>query len=148
MIEIATQLIRVENYTGWAFIPHSQEDLEKAKEFKPFQILRSKFTGTKKQRSLQQNKWVHAIFRIVASNTSDEDWDTPEKVKRNVKMAMKFFKDEVIVHSNKVYFELRSFAFDKMDQNEANLKYEEAKNICAKKIGRKSSVLEVEAKRE
>ena len=67
---------------------------------------------------------------------------------RNVKMKMKFFKDDVIVHGNKVYFELRSFAFDKMDHREANIRYEEAKNICAKFLGVTPETLQAEAQNE
>jgi len=128
--------------------PISQEDIEVLRAFKVNQIIRAELYGTKKIRSVQQNKWLHAIFRFVSLNTENPDWDTPEKVKRNVKMAMKFFKDDVIVHNNKVYFELRSFAFDKMEAQEANLKYEEAKNICAKFLKVRPEELEAEAKNE
>ena len=131
-----------------ALYPVSKEDLESIKGYKPNQILRCRISGAKKPRSVLQNKWIHAIFRLVAQNTEDPDWNTPEKVKRNVKMSMKFFKDDVVVHNNKVYFELRSFAFDKMEQNEANIKYEEAKNICARFLGVDPAKLESEAQKE
>ena len=110
----------------------SHEDEEVLKSFKENQIIKADLYGVRKERSVLQNRWIHAIFRIVARNTEDEDWNTPEKVKRNVKLKMKFFKDDVIVSKNKVYFELRSFSFDTMEQDEANVKYEEAKLICAK----------------
>jgi hypothetical protein len=123
----------------------SIEDEEKARAYQINQIVRAKITGHKRPRSVLQNKWVHAMFRHVAANTENPDWDTPEKVKRNVKMAMRFFKDEVIVNGNRVFFELRSFAFDEMEQAEANLKYEEAKNICAKFLGVPAHELEARA---
>ncbi len=126
----------------------SQEDREALKAYHPMQILRAKLTGHKRPRSVQQNRWIHAIFRIVAENTEEEDWNTPEKVKRNVKMAMKFFKDDVVVHGNRVFFELRSFAFDRMEQNEADIKYNEAKMICAKKLGVDPETLEAQAQEE
>lgn len=128
--------------------PVSPEDLETLSFFKPNQILRCRVSGVKKPRSVLQNKWIHAIFRLVAQNTEDTDWDTPEKVKRNVKMSMKFFKDDVIVANNKVYFELRSFAFDKMEQNEANRIYEIAKNTCADFLGVDPKELESQAQQE
>ena len=128
--------------------PVSQEDIDVLKSFKLNQIVRCELYGTTRARSVQQNKWLHAIFRIVASNTENEDWNTPEKVKRNVKMAMKFFKEDVVVHKNKVWFELRSFAFDKMEQNEADLKYNEAKLICAKFLKINPETLEANAQRE
>ena len=111
--------------------PASREDLEILKHFSPNQILRAKLYGTRKSRSVKQNAWIHSIFRHVSKNTTNTDWDTEDKVKRKVKMAMKHFKDDVIVDGNKVYFELASFRFDKMDQKIANVKYEEAKIICA-----------------
>jgi hypothetical protein len=129
--------------------PFSQEDLEKIRSFaKPNQIVIGHLYGTKKARSLQQNKWIHAMFRLVAENSTYPEWDTPEKVKRNVKLAMKFFANEVIVAGNKVYFQLRSFAFDEMEQNEANIRYEEAKLICARHLKVDPAELEARAREE
>lgn len=133
---------------GNSLVPFSKEDGNDILSFTENQIITAKLTGSRKQRSLQQNKWIHAMFRLVAMNSDDHEWDTAEKVKRNVKMAMRFFKDDVIVNNNKVYFELRSFAFDKMEHSEANIKYEEAKNICSKHLGCTPEELEAEAKRE
>ena len=129
-------------------VPFSPEDQERLAEFQENQIVTVRVSGVKKHRSIQQNKWIHAIFRIVAMNTDDPEWNTPEKVKRNVKMAMRFFKDDVIVHNNKVYFELRSFAFDRMEQNEANMVYNHAKEICAEKINISPAELEAAAMKE
>ena len=133
---------------GLFFLPYSDEDREKTKAFKLFQIVRAKIYGVQKQRSVQQNKWAHNMFKIVSKNTDDPEWNTPEKTKHRVKLAMKFFTDDVIVEGNKVYFELRSFAFDKMEHREATIKYEEAKLICAKKIKVNPEILEAKAKGE
>lgn len=132
---------------GNSMSPYSTEYRDILKSFKTNQVVRVQIYGTRKKRSVDQNKWVHAMFRVVAANTEDPDWDTPEKVKRNVKMSMKFFKDDVIVHNNKVYFELRSFAFDKMEQDEANTVYNHAKSICALKIKVSEDIIEANAKR-
>ena len=133
---------------GDSLHPVSREYLDILRSYPERKMLRIEIYGTRKQRSVEQNAWIHSIFRIVADNSDDPDWDTPEKVKRNVKMAMRFFKDDVVVHNNKVYFELRSFAFDKMEHQEANVRYEEAKLICAKKLGVDPATLEAEAQRE
>ena len=133
---------------NYRLLPASREDLEVLRHFKPNQILRAKLTGTRKSRSVRQNAWLHSMFRIVADNTDDPDWNTPAKVKRKVKMAMKFFKDDVVVSGNKVYFELDSFAFDKMDQQTANVKYEEAKLICSQFLGVDPTTLEAQAQQE
>ena len=133
---------------GKSLHPFSQEDLNKIKSYHENQPIKARLTGSRKARSLQQNKWIHAIFRIVADNIEDDEWNTPEKAKRSTKLAMKFFKDDVVVDGNKVYFELRSFAFDRMDQDEADIKYNEAKVICAKKIGVSPESLEANAKEQ
>jgi len=129
-------------------VPYSQEDQNKLKAFKLNQILRLQAFGTRKKRSIQQNKYIHAIFRHVVDNARDPEWSTPEKVKRNVKMAMKFFKDDVVVSGNKVWFELRSFAFNEMEAQEADKVYNEAKNICAGYLGVPPETLEAIAKEE
>lgn len=147
MKRIYTQKVR-NQYVKLAMVPVSKEDEDSLNSFKDNQILKNQTSGTRKARSVLQNKWVHAMFRLVASNTDDPEWDTPEKVKRKVKMAMHFFKPDVTVHGNKVYFELRSFAFDEMEHNEANVRYEDAKNICAKFLGVKPEVLEAKAQQE
>lgn len=133
---------------GKLLAPMSKECEDELLGYKDHQVLKCIISGYRKPRSVLQNKWIHAIFRLVSQNTTDPDWDTPEKVKRNVKMKMKFFKDEVVVHGNRVYFELRSFAFDQMDHNEANIRYEDAKNICAKFLGVDPQTLEAEAQKE
>ena len=143
MIEIYAQLNEFNDLK-----PASKEYADMLRAYKSNQMLRIQIYGTRKQRSVLQNRWVHAMFRIVAANTEDPEWDTLNKVKRKVKMAMHFFKEDVTVQGNKVYFELRSFAFDKMEHNEANVRYEEAKNICAKKLGVDPKTLEAQAKNE
>src|SRR6056297_373848 len=105
---------------GKALVPTSKEHLDTVMAFPENEFLNVSIKGHRRPRSVQQNKWIHAIFRQVAYNTDDPEWNTPEKVKRNVKLAMKFFKDDVVVQGNKVFFELRSFAFDQMDQHEAD----------------------------
>ena len=147
MKTIHTQIVK-NTYCKLALVPVSQEDIEALGTFKPNQILTNKVSGCRKRRSVLQNKWLHSIFRLVAQNIQDPDWDSPEKVKRNVKMAMKFFSDDVVVSGNKVWFELRSFAFDALSQDEANHVYNEAKAVCAKKLGVSVESLEAEAQKD
>ena len=90
MIEIYAQISEFkDNLT-----PASKEYATELRSFHPNQMVRIKIYATKKQRSVLQNRWIHAVFRFVADNTKDPDWDTLEKAKRNVKMAMKFFKEK------------------------------------------------------
>lgn len=141
MIDVALQL----SENRKTLHPATQEDAESLKVYAPNQVLRAKITGHKKPRSVQQNRWAHAMFRLVADNSGDPQWDTIEKVKRKIKLMMEFFSERFVV-DGKVYFELRSFAFDQMDQDEANKWYNEARDICAKKLGIAPEILEAQAK--
>ena len=147
MKKIYTQIMR-NTSVKLAMVPVSREDIANLESFNDNQILKNKTSGVQKPRSVLQNKWLHAILRYTAANTEHPDWNTPERAKRQVKLKMKFFKDDVIVHGNKVYFELRSFAFDEMDHLEANMRYEEAKNICANFLGVAPEKLESKAQKE
>ncbi len=139
MIEIYTQI------KDGKLIPASREYADELKAYKENQLVKCKITGTRKARSVRQNKWVHAMFRYVAANTDDDKWNSPEKVKYMVKRTMNFF-DYVGIEGEQVFFKLKSFAFDRMEHNEANIRYEDAKNICAKFLGVDPEVLEAEAK--
>lgn len=141
MIEVALQL----SLDRRSLYPATPEDADKLKSYFGNQIVRAKITGHKKPRSIEQNRWIHALFRLVADNANDPEWDTLEKVKRKVKMMMQFFDARFVV-GDKVYFELRSFAFDAMDQDEATRIYNEAKEICAQKLGIAPEMLEAQAK--
>lgn len=125
--------------------PATQEDAEKLKAYAPNQVVRAKITGHKRPRSVQQNRWAHAMFRLVADNSGDPQWDTIDKVKRKVKLMMEFFSERFVV-DGKIYFELRSFAFDQMEQSEADIRYNQAKEICAQKLGVDPETLEAQAK--
>ncbi len=131
MIEIAAQINP--GYRNITVL--SEEDQEKLRKYKVNQPVVIKVKGCRRPRSIQQNRWVHAIFKETARNVSDPEWDTPEKTKVRVKLAMKFFKDDIVVIDNRVYFNLRSFAFDEMDQAEADRVFNEARDICAAKLG-------------
>jgi len=131
----------------WKLNPFSQEDLEILKHFLPNQVVKVKLFGTTKERSLKQNKRVHAMFRDVSKNTDDLQWNTPEKVKRQVKIKMQFVDmDRTAVSNGIVYVSYRSFAFDKMEQPEANRVYNDAKLICADFLGVDPEVLDARAK--
>jgi len=81
--------------------------------------------------------------------TDDPDWNTPQKVKNRTKHAMGFydvFRVETDGSMSKVFFQFRSFAFDKMEPPEANIKFDEVKIICSKVIGVDPEELEAQAK--
>jgi len=147
MKEVYLQRIKRCSYCGTNVIPASKEYADILASYKENQMVRAKTYGTKKERSVRQNRWLHAIFRFVAANTDNPEWDTPEKVKLQVKKKMKFF-EFLIVDGTQVWFSVRSFAFDKMEQQEANIRYEDAKLVCAKFLGVEPQELQAEAQRE
>jgi len=146
MKEIFTKKVK-NTYVLKGMVPISKEDVARLDSFKDHQILRNKVSGVLKERSVEQNAWIHAIFRFVADNTDDPGWNTETKVKKRVKYAIGFY-DVFSVEGNRVFFEFRSFAFNKMEQWEANKVYNEAKGVCAQILGVDSSVLEAEAKQK
>jgi hypothetical protein len=136
-------------FDGKALVPVSQENLDVLKSFKPNQILRCEVYGTKKARSVLQHKWAMWMIRCVADNDNDPNWNTFEQAKRQIKMIMNFFKDKphVDLKTGVVWFELRSFAFDEMEQHEADRIYNDVKLICAERLGVDPKVLEANAQR-
>jgi len=140
MIEVALQLT-----PGRMLQPATPDDLEKLRAYEPNQVLRAKLTGHKRPRSVQQIRWLYAMFTLVADNSNDPEWDTVDKVKRRVKMMMGFFAERFVVEG-KVYFELRSFAFSELEQNEATEWFNQARDICAQKLGVDPAVLEAQAR--
>ncbi len=141
MIEIAVQL----SENRKTLHPATQEDEEKLRTYEPNQVLRAKLTGHQKPRSVQQLRWLYAMLTLVAQNSSDSEWDTVEKVKRKVKMMMKFFAERFVVNGC-VYFELRSFSFGELEQDEATQWFNKARDICAEKLGIDPELLESQAR--
>ena len=64
----------------------------------------------------------------------------------NIQIEKAFRAIADLQKSSTVFFQLRSFAFNEMDQNEADEVYETAKNICAQHLGVDPGELEAKAK--
>jgi hypothetical protein len=142
MIEIAIQ----QQHNG-LLKPFAIEDSEALKNFKPNQILRAKITGIRKERSVRQNAMLHACIKCVADNTEDKQWDTPEKVKIQLKHALHFYKATVVLPDGSIHFELDSFAFKNLSQMDANKICDRSWLILAKKIGITTEILLANAER-
>lgn len=129
MIEIAVQ------HQNGLLRPFSPEDAGALKNFKPNQILRARVSGIKKERSVPQNAMLHACIKLVADNTEDQHWNTPEKVKIQLKHALHFYKSTVVLPDGSIHFELASFAFKNLSQMDANKVCDRSWPILAGKIG-------------
>ena len=128
MIEIAVQ------YKNGILSPFSKEDAEQLKIFKPNQLLRSKISGIKKERSVIQLRMFWACCRTIAENTEDENWNTPEKVCIQIKLALKFFKSVIVTPEGSIHFDLDSISFENLGQIEANKIFDRSWPLMAKKI--------------
>lgn len=142
MIEIFCQI------KNGKLIPASGEYADELKAYKDNQFVRCVITGSRKARSVRQHRYAMWMIRFVSESDDDLDWNSFEGAKRQIKMIMKFFKDDVVVHGNKVYFELRSFSFTTMPQMEADRIYNDVKLICSQRLGCDPADLEANAKRE
>ncbi len=142
MIEIFAQI------KDGKLIPASREYADELKAYKNNQIVRCKITGTRKARSVRQHRYAMWMIRFVSESDDDLDWSSFEGAKRQIKMIMKFFKDDVVVHGNKVYFELKSFSFTTMPQMTADRIYNDVKLICSQRLGVDEKELEAKAERE
>lgn len=128
-------------------VPISKEDVDRLNSFKAHQVLKNQVSGIQKERSIIQNNWIHAVFRFVADNTKNPEWDTETKAKNMTKLAIGFY-DVFKVVGNQVFFQFKSFNFQDMEHNEANRVYNEAKDVCARVLGVDPGVLEAEAKKK
>ena len=129
MIEIALQL------KNKNLCPFSKEDAEQLKSFKPNQVLRGKISGIRKERSVPQLRLLHACLNTVAENTEDIQWNTPVKVKIQLKHALHFYKSTVVLPDGSIHFELDSFAFANLSHIDANKVFDRSFPILASKIG-------------
>lgn len=115
--------------------PFSKEDSEALKAYKPNQILQAKISGIRKERSVIQLRLFWACCRTIADNTEDENWNTPEKVCLQVKIALKFFKTIVVGPDGKIHFEPDSISFENLSQVNANKIFDRGWTVMAKQIG-------------
>jgi len=118
-------------------VPYLDSDAEKWSEFKENQLTRHKVSGTTKERSYQQLKMLHACLKIVAENTEDKNWNTPEKAKLSLKVALHFIDPGVVIvdPQGNVHFKYRSFGYDDLQHMEACKLFDRAWPILAGVIG-------------
>ena len=127
MIEIPTQLMDKCPACGWKFvhfIPYGDEAIEQSKAYKFYQILKSKFWGVAKPRSVAQLNTYWACCKYVSIHVSDHDavlsekdvdFDVKTRVAKDNPSMIKRFK----MISGIVYIEPISIAFPNMKHLEA-----------------------------
>lgn len=131
-------------------VPLTDEDAAAWSEYKENQITKHKVTGAKKQRSWQQLKMLHACLKLVSENTEDPNWNTPEKAKFSLKIALDYINRDAIVVDKRgnVHMQYRSFGYQDLGHMEACKLFERAWPILAGVIGVSESELLGEADRQ
>jgi len=130
------QVIRFQKRNG-APVPFTDEDAEKWSEYAENQVTQHKVAGSRKQRSWQQLKMLHACLKTVAENTEDPNWNTPEKAKFSLKVALEYVNRDTIIVDPKgnIHVQYRSFGYDDLPHMEANKLFDRAWPILASVVG-------------
>ena len=126
MIEIAL------HYNGELFKPFSFEDEIQAKNLKPG-LVNAKLTGVKKDRSWKQLKMFWKVCRKVADNTSDDNWDTADKVAEQCKIKVRYIKETVVV-DNRVHIITGSISYKALAHMQACNFFNQAYKEMAKHL--------------
>ena len=114
MIEIQAQI------QNGILNPNTREDFERLHDnFHANQIVNLKVTGPEKARSIPENNLFHACCKLVADNSDDKNWNTPEKVKTQCKIQLRFIRGLVVTGEN-VQFMLKSLKFSKSKQADSH----------------------------
>lgn len=118
-------------------VPFTPEDQAKWNEYKENQVTKHRVTGSRKERSWQQLKMLHACLKLVADNTEDKNWNTPEKAKFSLKIALNYINEGLIVvdKQGNVHVQYRSFGYADLPHMEANMLFDRAWPILAGVLG-------------
>ena len=121
---------------GLFYLPFGDDDREKSKEFKLFQIVRNQIYGFKKERSLKQLNTYWRACQIVADNNGSPGWQTKEQVDFNLRVSLHFYDSDLIVAKpdGSIAFSYRSIAFKNLAHIEACSFFEKAFSLMADKL--------------
>ncbi len=128
MIEIAAQL------QNGIWRPYSPADLELSKNYKENQICRAKITGVQKPRSVEQLALYWVCCNMVAANTENEHFDTPEKVDHQLKIALQYIKGHIVI-GNSIHVMTGSISFKNLGHLGACNYFDRAFPLMAKWMG-------------
>ena len=117
--------------------PFSQEDREKLSAYKDNQILNLKVSGCRKPRSHEQLKMLFGVLKTVVANTDNANWNSLEKAKLSLKVALGFVDSGVMVvdAQNNVIVKYRSFSYEGLKHMEACQIFDRSWPILAGVIG-------------
>ena len=123
--------------TGYVLVPDSTDGV--SEEFGVNQMVRYKIwsIGALKQRSVKALNLLMACCKTVADNTDDPQWNTKDKVKKQLKVALNFIdiNKTIVDPSGTVHFHYRSFSFKDLAHMESVKVFDISYPILAIKIG-------------
>ena len=116
---------------GLFFLPYQDEDREKSKAFKLFQIVRILVYGIKKERSLKQLNTYWSACGFIADNTDWPRWNTKDKVDFQCRVGAHFVDPDLVVvkKDGSVHFSYRSIAFKNLEHIDACNYFDQAYGI-------------------
>lgn len=123
--------------TGYNLVPDSTGNI--SDEFSINQMVRYKIwsIGAQKQRSVKALNLLMACCKTVADNTDDPQWNTKDKVKKQLKVALNFIdiNKTIVDPSGTAHFHYRSFSFKDLAHMESVKVFDISYPILAGKIG-------------
>ena len=138
MLDDIAQIRDIGNGTV-AFIPVSDDAQAAAKELHLNRMVRYRVTtiGAEKQRSVKQLNTLMAACQFFADNTEDQQWNTKDKVKFQLKVATDFRDPNTVIVTpdGAVHFLYRSFSFKELKHMEACRIFDRCYDILAAGLG-------------
>lgn len=137
MIEIFNQIRDkcpiCKNGFGVFYLPYTDEDREKSKAHKLFQIVRNQIFGIKKPRSIKQLNTYFATCQFIADHTDHKQWNTKKKVNFQCRVGTHFVDPDLVIvkKDGSVQFSYRSIAFKNLGHIGACNYFEQAYGIMA-----------------
>ena len=106
---------------GLFYLPFGDDDRDKSKEFKLFQVVRSQIYGFKKERSLKQLNTYFATCGFIADSTDQIRWNTKAKVDFQCRVGVHFVDPDLVIvkPDGSVVFSYRSIAMKNLEHIEA-----------------------------
>jgi len=125
MIEIFTQIRNkcpfCESQIGVFFLPNTEDDRDKAREYKLFQIVKTTIQGFRKQRSLKQLNTYWKACEFIADSAENKQWGTKYKVDFQCRVEAHFVDPSLVVvrPDGSIQFAYRSIAVKNLPHIEA-----------------------------
>ena len=106
---------------GLFYLPFGDDDREKSKEFKLFQIVRNQIYGFKKERSLKQLNTYWSACGFIGDSTDHKQWNTKKKTDFQCRVGTHFVDPDMVVvkPDGEVVFSYRSIAMKNLEHIEA-----------------------------